>query len=145
MTRMDRTDSPPRRPQPMRVALPTGTDPHSVRRRVEGLEKVLEHGFRVPGIGFEFGLDAIVGLIPVVGDIIGASLGAYLVWEAKNLGLPKWKLWRMGGNVALDTAVGLVPFAGDALDFLFRSNSRNLRILKRHLDKHHPETRVIEG
>jgi hypothetical protein len=142
---MEHTEFSPRRPQPLRPSLPTGRDPASVRQRIEALEKVLEHGFRVPGIGYEFGLDAIVGLIPVVGDIIGASLGAYLVWEAKNLGLPKWKLWRMGGNVAFDTAVGFVPLAGDALDFLFRSNSRNLKIVKRPLDKHHPETRVLEG
>jgi hypothetical protein len=51
----------------------------------------------------------------------------------------------MTGNVAFDTAIGLVPVAGDALDFLFRSNSRNLKIVKRHLDKHQPETRVVEG
>jgi hypothetical protein len=142
---MERTDFPTQRPQPMRPRLSTGTDPASVRQRIEALEKVLEHGFRVPGIGYEFGLDAIVGLIPVVGDFIGAALGAYLVWEAKNLGLPKWKLWRMTGNVALDTAVGFVPVVGDAMDFMFRSNSRNMKIVKRHLDKHHPETRVIEG
>jgi len=142
---MDRTHASPRRPQPLRASLPLGRDAAAIRQRIEALEKVLEHGFRVPGIGYEFGLDAIVGLIPVVGDFIGAALGAYLVWEAKNLGLPKWKLWRMSGNVAFDTAIGLVPVAGDALDFLFRSNSRNLKIVKRHLDKHHPETRVIEG
>jgi len=129
----------------MPASLPLGRDAASVRQRIEALEKALEHGFRVPGIGYEFGLDAVVGLIPVVGDFIGAALGAYLVWEARNVGVPKWKLWRMSGNVAFDTAVGFVPVAGDALDFLFRSNSRNLKIVKRHLDKHHPETRVIEG
>ena len=129
----------------MPASLPFGRDAASVRQRIEALERALEHGFRVPGIGYEFGLDAVVGLIPVVGDFIGAALGAYLVWEARNIGVPKWKLWRMSGNVAFDTAVGFVPVAGDALDFLFRSNSRNLKIVKRHLDKHHPETRVIEG
>jgi hypothetical protein len=128
----------------MAASLPVGTDPASVRRRIEAAEKLLEHGFKIPGVRYEFGLDAIVGLIPVIGDVVGAAFGAYLVWEAKNLGMPKWKLWRMAGNVGFDTAVGLVPFAGDALDFLFRSNTRNLRMLKRHLDKHHPETRVIE-
>jgi hypothetical protein len=142
---MDRTHASPRRPQPLRASLPIGRDAAAIRQRIEALEKVLEHGFRVPGIGYEFGLDALVGLIPVIGDFIGAALGAYLVWEAKNLGLPKWKLWRMSGNVAFDTAIGFVPVAGDALDFLFRSNSINLKIVKRHLDKHHPETRVIEG
>jgi hypothetical protein len=129
----------------MRASLPIGNDPTSIRRRIEALERALEHGFSVPGTTYQFGLDAIVGLIPVVGDFIGAALGSYLVWEAKNLGLPKWKLWRMAGNVAFDTAVGFVPVAGDVLDFLFRSNSRNLKILKRHLDKHHPETRIIDG
>ena len=142
---MDRTPASPQRARPMPASLPLGRDAASVRQRIEALEKALEHGFRVPGIGYEFGLDAVVGLIPVVGDFIGAALGAYLVWEARNIGVPKWKLWRMSGNVALDTAVGFIPVAGDALDFLFRSNSRNLKIVKRHLDKHHPETRVIEG
>jgi len=142
---MDRSPASAQRPQPLRPSFSVAKDPASVRQRIETLEKVLEHGFRVPGVGYQFGLDAILGLIPVVGDFIGAAFGAYLVWEAKNLGLPKWKLWRMSGNVAFDTAIGFVPVAGDALDFLFRSNSRNLKIVKRHLDKHHPETRVIEG
>ena len=142
---MDRTPASPQRARPMPASLPLGRDAASVRQRIEALEKALEHGFRVPGIGYEFGLDAVVGLIPVVGDFIGAALGAYLVWEARNVGVPKWKLWRMSGNVAFDTAIGFVPVAGDALDFLFRSNSRNMKIVKRHLDKHHPETRVIEG
>ena len=142
---MKSIDLSPARPRPMGGTLPLGNDPASIRRRIEAMERVLEHGFTVPGTSYQFGLDAIVGLIPVVGDIIGAALGAWLVWEAKMLGLPKWKLWRMTGNVAFDTAIGLVPVAGDALDFLFRSNSRNLKIVKRHLDKHHPETRVVEG
>jgi hypothetical protein len=142
---MDRADLSPPRPRRMNASLPIGTDPASVRQRIEALERALEHGFTVPGTRYQFGLDAVVGLIPVVGDFIGAAFGAGLVWEAKNLGLPKWKLWRMAGNVGLDTAVGFIPLAGDALDFLFRSNTRNLRIVKRHLDKHHPTTRVIEG
>ena len=142
---MKTTPVAPARPQPMRASLPIGTDPGSVRQRIEAMERLLERGFTVPGTRYQFGLDAVVGLIPVVGDFIGAAFGAWLVWEAKNLGLPKWKLWRMSGNVAFDTAIGFVPVAGDALDFLFRSNSINLKIVKRHLDKHRPETRVIEG
>jgi hypothetical protein len=142
---MKTTPVAPARPQAMRAGLPIGTDPGSVRQRIEAMERLLEHGFTVPGTRYQFGLDAVVGLIPVVGDFIGAAFGAWLVWEAKNLGLPKWKLWRMTGNVAFDTAIGFVPVVGDAFDFLFRSNSRNMKIVKRHLDKHHPETRVIEG
>lgn len=126
----------PQRPRPMGVR--AGRDPAAVRQRIEALEQLLERSFVVPGTSQPIGLDAIVGLVPVVGDVLAAALGAYLIWEANNLGLPKWKLWRMAGNLAFDSAVGAIPIAGDVFDFLFRSNSRNLRIVKQHLDKHHP-------
>ena len=135
----------PNRPQTLSLSLPTGTDPASVRARVEAVEMLLERSFRVPGVNMPIGLDAIIGLIPVVGDVVTTAMGAYIVWEARNLGLSKWQLTRMGANVAFDTAIGLIPVVGDAADFVFRSNSRNLRIIKKHLDKHHPETRIIEG
>lgn len=127
---------PLQRPRPM--GLPVGNDPAAVRRRIEALERLLERSFVIPGINRPVGLDAIAGLIPVVGDLVTAAMGAYLVWEASNLGLPKWKLWRMAGNVAFDSAVGAIPVAGDLFDFLFRSNTRNLKIIRRHLDRHHP-------
>ncbi|WP_245978509.1 DUF4112 domain-containing protein [Aurantiacibacter xanthus] len=124
--------------------LPLGNDPHSVRRRIEAMEILLERSFVLPGINRPVGLDALVGLVPVAGDIIGMAMGAYIVWEARNLGMPKWKLLRMAGNVAFDGVLGAVPVAGDLFDFLFRSNTRNLRIVKKHLDKHHPHTQVID-
>ena len=133
------------RPRPMVADLPLGSDPASVRRRVEALEMLLERSLTIPVINRPIGLDAIAGLVPVAGDVLTAAMGAYLVWEARNLGLPRWKLVRMAGNVVFDTAIGAVPVAGDLFDFLYRSNSRNLKIIKRHLDKHHPATRVIEG
>jgi len=126
-------------------SLPTGSDVVSVRQRVEAMEMLLERSFRIPGINYPVGLDAIIGLIPILGEIVTTAMGAYIIWEARNLGLPRWKLWRMAGNVAFDTAIGVVPVIGDAADLVFRSNSRNLRIIKKHLDKHHPATRVIEG
>ena len=130
--------------RPMGIDLPIGTDAASVRRRIEAMEQLLERSFTVPGVNYKIGLDSVAGLVPVVGDFVTAAMGMWLVWEARNLGLPKWKLWRMTGNVAFDTAVGAVPVVGDAFDFLFRSNSKNLKIVKRHLDKHHPATRTIE-
>jgi len=133
------------RAEAMSFSLPTGTDPASIRARVEAMEFLLERSFRIPGVNIPVGLDALIGLVPVLGDIITTALGAYIVWEARNLGLSKWQLTRMGANVAFDTAIGLVPFIGDAADFMFRSNTRNLRIIKKHLDKKHPETRIIEG
>jgi hypothetical protein len=129
----------------MQAELPLGNDPASIRRRIEGLERVLERAFTVPGINRQFGLDALVGLVPVAGDLVGAAMGLYLVWEARNLGMSKWQLARMTANVGFDTAIGAIPIAGDVLDFLFRSNSRNLKIIRKHLDKHHPHTRVIDA
>ena len=125
--------------------LPMGRDPAAVRRRIETMEALLERAFTIPGTNRRFGLDAVIGLVPVVGDLAAAAMGAWLMWEARNLGMSKFHLARMAGNLAVDTAVGAIPLVGDAFDFLFRSNSRNLRIVRRWLDKHHPETGTIEG
>ena len=125
--------------------LPLGTDPASVRRRIEALEQLLERAFTIPGTNRRVGIDAIAGLVPVAGDTITALMGIYLVWEARNLGMSKWQIARMSGNVGFDWLVGLVPFAGDVIDFFFRSSSRNLRMIRRHLDRHHPATKIIEG
>lgn len=140
---MDRTTA--RRAQPISAALPMGRDAASVRARVTALEKLLERSFTIPGTNMPVGLDGVLGLVPVLGDLLTAGMGAYMVWEARNLGLPKWKLARMGANVLFDTAIGAIPVVGDAADFVFRANTKNLKILLRHLDKHHPQTRVIEG
>ncbi|MDT9598405.1 DUF4112 domain-containing protein [Sphingosinicella rhizophila] len=125
--------------------LPIGRDPLSVRRRLEAMEAVLERIFVIPGINRPVGLDSIIGLVPVVGDVVTAAMGAWLVWEARNLGMSKFQLWRMMGNIGVDTAIGAIPLVGDLFDFAFRSNTRNLKILKRWLDKHHPATVVVEG
>jgi hypothetical protein len=119
-------------------------NPAALRKRIETLEVLLERSFTIPGINRPVGLDAIVGLVPVVGDVVTAVMGAYIIWEARNLGMPKWKLWRMMGNLGVDTALGAIPLVGDAFDFLFRSNTRNLRIIRKHLDRHHPGTIVID-
>ena len=133
------------KPQRMTATLPLDTDPHSVRQRVEALERLLEGLFEVPVLGRKVGLDAIVGLIPVAGDVITAAMGLYLVWEARNLGMPRWQLWRMAGNVGIDSLVGAVPVAGDLFDLVYRSNTKNLKIIRKHLDRHHPGTAVISG
>lgn len=120
-------------------------DPTQIRQRVEMLELLLERSLTIPGTRMTVGLDSIVGLVPGIGDFITAAMGAYIVWEGRNLGMGKWQLARMSGNVLFDAALGAIPLAGDAFDFFFKSNSRNLKIIKRHLDRHHPSTRVIEG
>ena len=122
-----------------------GNDPQAVRMRVEALEKLLERAFHIPGTKIPFGLDSIIGLVPVLGDLITAAMGAYIVWEARNLGMSKWQLIRMTANIGIDTAIGAIPIVGDAFDLVWRSNTKNLRIIKKHLDKHHPGTRIIVG
>jgi Domain of unknown function (DUF4112) len=129
----------------MTAELPVGTDALSVRRRIEALEQLLEGAFVVPGLNMRVGLDALLGLIPVAGDAIAAGLGLYLVWEAKNLGLPRWQLWRMAANVGVDSLIGAIPVAGDLFDFIYKSNTRNLRIVRKHLDKHHPGTATLSA
>lgn len=133
------------RPRPMRHEIPLGCDPQAVRRRLELLEMILERSIQLPGIKRRIGMDAVVGLVPVIGDLLMAALGSYFIFEARRLGLPRWQLWRMAGHVAIDGLLGSVPLAGDLFDVLYRSNTRNLRIVLRYLDKHHPATRVIDG
>ena len=128
-----------------RLALPLGTDPQSVRQRVEAMERLLERLFVIPGINRPIGLDVILDVVPVVGDIAAAALGAYIVWEARNVGMSKWKIARMAGNVGFDWLLGLIPWVGAIPDFFFRSNSINLKMIKRHLDKHYPATRTIDA
>ena len=124
---------------------PLDSNPASVRQRVEALERVMERLIVVPGFNRPIGLDVILDLVPVVGSTAGAVIGAYLAWEARNLGMSKWHLARMGGNITVDWLLGLIPWIGAVPDFFFRSNTRNLRIIKRHLDKHHPAGATIEA
>jgi Domain of unknown function (DUF4112) len=135
----------PQRFDEMASRLPVGRDPASVRRRVEAMEHLLERAFAIPGTSRRIGLDVVLDVVPVLGDVIAAAMGAWIVWEARNLGMSKWHIARMSGNVGVDFLLGAIPWIGAIPDFFFRSNSRNLRIVKRWLDKNHPETGIVEG
>jgi hypothetical protein len=129
-----------------RSPLPSvATDPVSVRKRIEGLEHLLERMVVIPGINRPVGLDVILDFVPGVGPTVAAALGGYMAWEARNLGMSKWQIGRMAGNIGVDWLLGLIPFVGAVPDFFFRSNTRNLRMIKRHLDTHHPAGATIEG
>lgn len=125
--------------------LPMGKDALSVRRRVEAMERVMEGLFVIPGTNRRVGMDVVLDLIPFAGSTIAAAIGGWMVWEARNIGMSKIQMARMFGNVGVDWALGMIPFVGAVPDFFFRSNTRNLRIIKRHLDKHHPSTTTLEG
>lgn len=102
-------------------------------RRVDALATLLDSSIPIPGTSRTVGLDAVLGLLPGIGDAVSAALSSYIIWEAKRLGLPRWKIARMMSNVAVDTVVGIVPFAGDLFDAAFKSNRRNIKIILDHL------------
>ena len=103
--------------------------------RLDAMAKLLDVAFILPGTNIRYGIDGIIGLIPVVGDIIATALSLWLVREARALGAPWHVTARMLGNVAIQGVVGTVPVAGDAFDVLFRANMRNARLLRRWLDR----------
>jgi len=103
--------------------------------RLDALAKLLDVAFILPGTNIRYGIDGLIGLIPVVGDIITTAISLWLVREARALGAPWHVTSRMLANVALDGVVGMVPLAGDAFDVMFRANVRNVRLLRRWMEK----------
>ncbi len=115
------------KPTPERAAV--------VRRRTERLATLLDSAVGIPGTRWRVGLDALIGLIPGAGDIVGLLLGAWFLMEGARAGAPSPVLARMAGNIALDALVGVVPVLGDIFDIAFKANRRNARLLGEHLDK----------
>ena len=113
--------------------------------RLEALSRLLDTAFPIPGTNQRVGIDAVLGLIPGIGDLVSTALSSYLIWEARQLGLPRWKIARMIGNVAADTVLGAIPFAGDVFDVFFRANRRNMKILRDHLERTGALPQTIEG
>jgi uncharacterized protein DUF4112 len=112
--------------------------PYSRRRSVERLDalaRLLDIAFLVPGTNVRFGVEAIIRLVPGIGDAIASALSCIILYEARRLGVPRHLYWRMIGNVIVEGAVGAVPFVGDAFDVLFRANRRNIRILRDYMER----------
>jgi hypothetical protein len=102
--------------------------------RLRQLATLLDTAIRLPG-GIRVGADAIIGLAPGIGDAITTLMAAYIVYEAKRLGLPRHKILRMAANVGIDSLVGAVPIIGDIFDVAFKANIRNLKIIEDHFDR----------
>jgi hypothetical protein len=94
---------------------------------------VLDSVIVIPGTNLRFGVDAVLGLFPGGGDVVGAALSGYIVYESWRLGVPPAALARMIGNVVTDTVLGAVPIAGDLFDAAWKANLRNIEILRRHV------------
>jgi len=102
------------------------------------LSNLLDNKFSI--LGFKFGIDPLVGLIPFFGDVIGFVLSSYIIWIGHNLNLPAKEIGKMWRNVIFDLVLGSVPFIGDISDFFYKASRKNLLILEKHL-----KTRIIEG
>jgi hypothetical protein len=103
--------------------------------RVERLANLLDNAVVIPGTRFRIGLDPLLGLVPGLGDALGALASAWILIEAAHFGAPPPVLLRMLYNIAIDTAIGAVPGAGDLFDFVWKSNTKNVRLLRRHLER----------
>jgi hypothetical protein len=101
------------------------------QRRLQRIAKLMDSQVRF--LGLRIGADAVLGLVPGFGDILTGAIGAYLIYEAQRLGIPRSAVLRMVANIAVDTAIGAIPVAGDIWDFFFRANDRNMQILARHI------------
>lgn len=113
------------------------------RKRLERLAWYLDSSFKIPGFNVRFGLDGLLGLIPGVGDTIGALLSGMVISEAARLGVPKVLLLKMAVNVAVDALVGTVPVVGDLFDFVWKANQRNVQLLNRYFER--PRETVVAG
>ncbi len=102
---------------------------------VEALARLLDSRFNIPGFNMKFGIDSLIGLIPVVGDIFTALLGLYIIGRAILLGGSATLIVRMFINLIIDAVLGAFPFLGDVFDLAFRSNSMNINMLIKHLEK----------
>lgn len=101
-------------------------------RALRHTARLLDSAFQVPGTSYRFGLDPVLGLVPVLGDLVSPLFTIGILWQAHDLGIPRVVQLRMLGNVAIDALVGTVPFVGDLFDFAWKSNDMNLALLDKH-------------
>jgi hypothetical protein len=103
--------------------------------RLEALARLLDSRWRVPGTGIRFGADALMSLLPGLGPVVSTAVSAYIIWEARRLGVSSGTLLRMIGNIGLDTMISSVPLVGSVGDVFFRANLRNMALLRRHIGR----------
>jgi hypothetical protein len=103
--------------------------------RLEALASFMDSAVVIPGTNIRFGADALIGLVPGVGDLVTAGVASLIILEARRMGAPTHVVARMIGNVALDGLVGVIPVVGDLFDVAFRANLRNMRLLRKHFEK----------
>jgi hypothetical protein len=103
------------------------------RERLITLTRLMDSAIDVPVLRTKVGLDALLGIVPVAGDLLSAAVGVYLIAQARELGASRWLQAKMASNLVLDATVGAVPLAGDVFDVYFRAHRRNLKLLQKEL------------
>lgn len=103
--------------------------------RLDALASFMDSAILIPGTNIRFGADALIGLVPGIGDAVSAGISCLIVLEARRMGAPGHVVARMLGNIAVDGLVGAIPVLGDIFDVAFRANVRNARLLRRHLER----------
>jgi hypothetical protein len=131
--------------QPARVDRIGDTDRDASLARLDALARLMDSAVAIPGTNIRLGLDALIGLVPVAGDLISNVISTYIVWEARRLGVSRLTVARMLANTAVDTVIGAIPILGDAFDVAFRGNMRNLALLRAHIARNESRGPVIEG
>ena len=117
-----------------RVASVRSPEADQIRKNLQQLAWLLDSSIPVPGTRLTVGIDALIGLFPVIGDLIGVALSSYILSQAAKLGAPRSVLWRMAFNIAVEGVVGIIPLAGDVFDAAFKANQRNVQLLDAWLD-----------
>jgi len=114
------------------IEAPEGVESHQAVAELDRLADILDSQWRVPGLGIRFGVDAVAGLVPVIGDLATGAIAGYIVLRGASMGAPPEIVRRMTANVVLDVILGSVPILGSVFDIFFKANRRNLRLLRRH-------------
>lgn len=109
-------------------------DMQATLARLESLARILDSVVRIPGTDVRVGVDALLGVVPVLGDLASQLISGYLILEARRLGCSRWTIARMAANSTIDTVVGAIPIVGDVFDVMYRSNLKNIALLRRHIE-----------
>ena len=117
------------------TSVETQLQQQQLRQRLDRLARVLDTAFRIPGTRIRFGADALIGLVPGVGDVAGLALGLWLIWQARGVQAPAPLQMKMLGNLGIETLLGIVPVLGDAFDVLWQANQRNRQLLINWMDE----------
>lgn len=104
-------------------------------QRITLIAQLMDDAVTIPGTSYRVGWDSLIGLVPGLGDIASAAISSWIVYEARQLGLPRWKLARMMAHIGIDTTLGVVPLLGDFFDATYKANRKNAQIVLKHFGR----------